>query len=188
MRGKGVSLFRLLVAAVLLVIVGKIIIDNYQKEQEQKEQAKIEQLTIEEVERVKAASDLGLDFFSTSTVSEEEAGQYGIDQPEMAFTEDQQVKGYYFSYPKEEKTTRLTQIVISSPSYHLFGLRVGDSMENLEVAMGKQGYKMLEPEEDGSLKFQKYEVYIQFEPGAEAPVVEEITCYLPMPFEEGIVY
>lgn len=127
----------------------------------------IYELTIKEAEEINKNSKLGLEFFSFSTVDEEDANRYGPDHPETASTDDRGVYGYYFNYPYYSKDSRLTQIVIETPQYNIYGIKVGDDVSTVKSIMEEKGYELTENtyvyEGTNTETYIKYHIYLRFE-------------------------
>lgn len=133
----------------------------------EEDQIEVYQQTIEEAQIVVDNSNLGLEFYSFSPVSEEDAASlYGDDHPESITTKDGYAKGYYFNYPWDSSDRRLTQILISGGDYDIFGIRLDEDISKVKPLLESLGYEQIEneyPYDDATAEtYRKYHLYIRF--------------------------
>ena len=138
-------------------------------------------LTLEEAEAINQNSHLGLEYMALSTFSEHSPGQtypYGPDHPEMAFSEDGRVIGYYFTYPWDSQDYRLAQISIKVEGYDFYGIRIGDDISTVGPKMAELGYQLFDdPDyypEAGVEAYFKYHVFVVFSPSPDSTVITSI--------------
>lgn len=138
--------------------------------------------TLVEAEEINNNSELGMDFLQLSTLSEEQAKRYNDDQPELEFTDDGCVTGYYYRYPSTEGERRLTQISVIGGNYHVFGICTGGSFDAAVNTLTQRGYEEIELtiQYNGlSMRaFQKYDVIIRIETIADSSVIGSIQLYV----------
>ena len=141
---------------------------------EGKEMNKVDK-TLEEAGMINAESHLGLEYLVFSELSEED---YSEDPPETIRTDDTYVHGYYIRYPYKNGRSRLTQICIKNGDYDVFGIALGDNVDDASTVLKQRGYKETKAAalENGSdnKEFKKHDVIIRFKTEAESHTISEI--------------
>lgn len=148
--------------------------DNQVKETKKGEEEQMEKdnekATVQEIEKLKKNSELGLDFFAESELSEKQEKRYNDDLPQTKIIENQ-VIGYYFRYPDEVKKTRLTQLKVLSSEHAVYGIRVGDDIGVVEKIMENEEYVRIENFHSylgtNTETYQKADVHLTFETAKE---------------------
>jgi len=135
-------------------------------------------LTIEEAKDINAKSNLGLEYLSFSKLSEEDAKKYGPDHPEMSFTDDGVVEGYYSNYPWTSSDRRMTKIQITGIGYDFYGIKVGDDISTVMKTMTELGYEKTDTnhlfQNTFTETYIKHHVYIRFETNSTETVITSI--------------
>ena len=132
--------------------------------------------TLEEAKIINQESDLGLEYLQFSTLTEEQASEYGDDHPEVKVSRDGYITGYFFDYPKKSDDRRLTQIEITDGEYHILGLKIGDSVDRAREILVQRGYKEIKriAEDTNGKDFRKSDVVIKFETGEASDNITRI--------------
>ena len=95
--------------------------------------------------------------------SEHAIQQYVADKPALHIAKDRTAQYYGFMYPKNSGRVCYTQLVLMDKKYHVFGIRVGDSIRDIADVMQGFGYSEQEsktPEE--SIVYTKEDLYVVF--------------------------
>jgi hypothetical protein len=147
-------------------------------------------LTLKEAENINQKCNLGLEYMSFSRLSEERAKQYTIDDPEMAITDDDKVKGYYFNYPENSADRRLTQIYIKGSSYDFYGIQVGDDISKVKTIMAELGYKQKKNiyyPNTATERYVKYHICIEFKTDEKSTEIICISVTPSYPSLTGVI-
>ncbi|MCL2136149.1 MAG: hypothetical protein FWH40_01285 [Coriobacteriia bacterium] len=149
------------------------------------------QLTFEEANSINTESNLGLEYLALSTRDYSGQNKYNPDQPEIVFSEDGNVIGYYFKYPFDSDDVRLRQIRINGGDYDLFGIKVADDIAKASPIMTGRGYNLADTpyyyEGTASVAYSKYHVYIAFETEPGSTAISSILVSLVDPNEPVIM-
>jgi hypothetical protein len=141
---------------------------------------KLVEETIQEAQEINNNSSMGVEYLEFAGLTEESADHFNDDMPGAKGTSDGYVQGYYFKIPKDSIDRRLTQIFITGGDYHVFGIRVGDNIEQAAEKLKERGYKKTGTREninrDGLLRtrFQKKLVIIEISTDMDSQIIKKI--------------
>jgi len=96
--------------------------------------------------------------------------------PGSKVTDDGYVRGYYFKIPKDASDRRLTQININGGDYHVFGIRLGDSVEQAAEKLKQRGYEGIH-----RTRFQKELVIIDLQTEMNSQIIKGISVLTDYP-------
>lgn len=147
--------------------------------------------TIAEAAAINRESNLGVVFLAQSDLSESEAKNYGPDHPELTFSEDGDVTGYFFNYPWDSNERRLTQILIESEDYDFYGIKVGDDISDVKPIVEELGYTLKDNlhvyANTLTETYTKYHVYLAFITGQDDPKILSILVSIEDPSQPEVV-
>jgi len=141
---------------------------------------KLVEETIQEAQEINRNSFMGVEYLEFAGLTEESADHFNDDMPGSKVTDDGYVRGYYFKIPKDSIDRRLTQIFITGGDYHVFGIRLGDNIEQATEKLKERGYKKTGTREninrDGLLRtrFQKKLVIIELSTDMDSKIIKKI--------------
>lgn len=160
-----------------LIITGTIII-FISKDTEDTNLASIE-ATIKEAEEINNNSSMGMEYLEFANLSPEAMEQFNDNNPGGKTSEDGYVHGYFFKLTSEAKDRQLTQINIEGGDYHVFGIHVGDNIEDASKILEERGYKKVSSKKDSNnklvTKLKKELVIINLEGDIDSEVISKIS-------------
>ncbi|UWV47067.1 hypothetical protein N1236_00685 [Acetivibrio thermocellus] len=173
----------IIILTCLFLLLGTLVFVKY------KENASIKlvEKTIQEAQEINANSFMGMEYLEFAGLSEERAKYFNDDMPGSKVTDDGYVRGYYFKIPKDASDRRLTQININGGDYHVFGIRLGDSVEQAAEKLKQRGYKRIKSMEDiyregiHRTRFQKELVIIDLQTEMNSQIIKGISVLTDYP-------
>ena len=90
----------------------------------------------------------GIEYLKLAGLSEDRLTDFGPDRPYTEGTYDGYVRGYFFKALKDAKDLHLTQVIIKGGDYHVFGIGVGDNLEEAMEILKERGYKEREQKQN----------------------------------------
>lgn len=120
-------------------------------------------LIFQEAERINENSNLGLIYLEekhatpTDNIIDEDQSSVGMKEPDVTVGDSWEVYGYY-NQLDSSNSLYLTSIIISraSENYHIFGVKIGDDLQNSVDKLVNEGYEILEtPESSTSVELEK---------------------------------
>ena len=176
---KAVSI--IVVICVLIIISILVAIPIYKRYKENKDIEDFER-TLQEAEVLNEKSFMGegIEYLKFAGLSEDKLTDFSPERPKYEGTYDGYVNGYFYKTQKSAKDFRLLQVIISGGNYHVFGMGVGDNLEEAIETLKERGYKEREQEQninnDGMLRwgFQKDLVVIVLVTSENSKIIEEL--------------
>lgn len=111
------------------------------------------------IERINKCSNLGFEFFET--LGKDSRGMISVS------SEDTFVRGTGYAYQNIEDDVKLAELQISGGDYNLFGIRIGDSVDDAERVMGEYGFSLNSETvlrtETARVTFDCGNIYVNFE-------------------------
>lgn len=115
------------------------------------------------IEELNDNSNFGLALNQASGLSENEARQYHADQPYVITVEDQLTKYYCFRYPDVDAPLAITQIHILDQEYDVFGVHIGDDIEDGIAILCDYGYQEMDYPVEDTCQYAKGDVHVILE-------------------------
>jgi len=132
--------------------------------------------TLEEAKEINSNSYLG----NIQVLLEEQGDRhYHIDDlSTFDMTHDEYVIGYFSCYPYKTDSKRMTMIGIKGGDYHLFGIKLGDKIDNAADILKQKGYKKKKTtvirEGISAERFKKHDITIEFHTEVGSYTISEI--------------
>lgn len=165
------------IVLICLLIITLIVVFTRNRESAE---SKLVEETIQEAQEINNNSFMGMEYLEFAGLTEESAKRFNDDMPGGKVTDDRYVQGYYFKIPKDSIDRRLTQINITGGDYHVFGIHVGDNIEQAVEQLEQRGYNKAGTREninrDGMLRtrFQKKLVIIEISTDMDSKIIKKI--------------
>lgn len=107
------------------------------------------------IDELNENSNFGMELNSDCGLTEEEASQYGGDYPYTMQLDHKETEYYCFRYPDQSAPMTVTQIQVLDPEYHVFGIKLGDSIEASDDILCGYGYEEKDYPIDTAIKYAK---------------------------------
>ena len=131
-------------------------------------------------------SNLGMELNRDSGLTEEEAGQYGPDNPYTICIDDKETNYYCFKYPYSEAPLSVTQIEILDEEFDVYGIHLGDSLEDSMTILKDYGYNETTYPLNNMHQYTKGDINIIL--SFEEDIIQRIVVSLNLHMEEGVMY
>lgn len=95
-----------------------------------------------------------------SGLTEEEAEKFNPDQPYVIYVDGKDTQYYCFRYPDENAPLSITQISILDEEYDVFGVHLGDNVDDSISILQDYVYKKNEYPPDNAYKYVKGDINI----------------------------
>ena len=132
---------------------------------------------IEIIDELNQNSDTGeIKLYQDCGWSEYEIQYYNLENPALHIARDNTARYYGFMYPENSGRVCYTQLVLKDKKYHVFGIKVGDTLsEAIKVVKG-YGYSEESFPLENCVMYAKEDVHIFFD--YEQENINEITVSL----------
>ncbi len=131
-------------------------------------------------------SNMGAELLQDSGLTEKEAKRYNADMPYIIYIDDKDTKYYCFRYPDEEAPLTITQIEIHDEEYDVFGIHLGDNVEDGIDILKDYGYKREDFPVNNTYLYTKGDVNVILD--YEGDTITEIVASLSTDTEDGVKY
>lgn len=138
------------------------------------------------IEELNDNSNLGIELNQDSGLTEEEAKRYHVDQPYVITLDGKFTEYYCFRYPDEEAPLTVTQISICDEEYDVFGVQLGDNIEDGIAILGDYGYREKDYPIDNAYKYTKGDINVILY--YEEDVISRIVVSLYVDTEDDVMY
>lgn len=181
------------VAILIICLVGRSLIAENNRVKNRERELREYTATLELVKDINQNSDFcGLELlkFSNKTgQSQQSGGSYDIC-PEGESAAEGGVAGYYFNYPKDSNDSRLTQISITVEPYHVYGIAVGQNINNIASVLEEKGFARSGNEslyeDTDMITYRQHHVSIIFDVYRETGMISTITVSVYDKVETGV--
>ena len=136
-------------AVVLMAMVAVLILlagcNPSNKQENEEDNVDTYNATLELVQEINHNSDFyGLELLVFSELTKEQVTRYNPEYPEPAMVHGAKIDGYYFPYPTNSEDRRLTQIFIKEQPYHVYGITVGQHINEATPVLEEKGYEQIQ--------------------------------------------
>ncbi len=107
------------------------------------------------IDELNEKSDFGMELNSDSGLTEEEVRRYGGDYPYIMQLDNKETEYYCFRYPDQSAPMTVTQVQVLDQEYHVFGIRLGDTIEASGDILHDYGYEERDYPIDTAVKYVK---------------------------------
>ena len=131
-------------------------------------------------------SNLGMALNQDSGLTEEEAEQYGYDHPYVMYLDDKDTNYYCFKSPYSEAPLSVTQIEILDEELDVYGVHLGDSLEESSTILKDYGYNETTYPLNNMYQYTKGDINIIL--STEENIIQRMVVSLSIETEEGVMY
>lgn len=173
---------RCLGAVILLVLM----LAGCSEEKETREKDAESVATDQYIEELNNNSNLGIALNRDSGLTEEKAKRYNADQPYVITLDGKFIEYYCFRYPDEDAPLAITQISIHDEEYDVFGVGLGDNIEDSIAILCDYGYEEEDYPIDNACKYTKGDINVILY--HEEETISRIVVSLAIDTEDGVMY
>lgn len=142
--------------------------------------------SIEYMRELNDNSNLGMALNQDSGLTEEEAEQYGYDYPYVMYLDDKDTNYYCFKSPYSDAPLSVTQIEILDEELDVYGVHLGDSLEDSSIILKDYGYNETTYPLNNMHQYTKGDINIIL--SAEENIIQRMVVSLSIETEEGVMY
>lgn len=173
---------KVVITAVVLVAClagGSLIAENNKSKHKEKE-LKEYKATLELVKDINQNSDFGgLELLKFSNKIKEKQQSQGTSDilPDFAEEAKDGVEGIYFNYPYDSNDYRLAKISMTAMPYHVFGIAVGQNLNDVTPLLEEKGFTENQKSSDNDADFvlyRQHHVSISFKVSKDTRVISTI--------------
>lgn len=142
--------------------------------------------SIEYIKELNENSNLGIALNQDSGLTEDEAGQYGPDYPYTINLDEKDTNYYCFKYPLSDAPLSVTQIEILDEEFDVYGIHLGDSLEDSAIVLTNYGYNETTYPLNNMNQYTKGDINIII--SFEEDIIQRIVVSLNIVTEDGVMY
>ena len=131
-------------------------------------------------------SNLGMELNQDSGLSAKQAEQYGYDYPYVIYLDGKNTNYYCFKYPHSDAPLSVTQIEILDEEFDVYGIHLGDSLEDSITILKNYGYSETTYPLNNMSQYTKGDINIIL--SFEEDVIQRMVVSLHIETEEGAMY
>ena len=140
----------------------------------------------EYIKELNENSNLGMELNQDSGLTEKEAAEYGFDYPYTISLEDKDTNYYCFKYPYSDAPLSVTQIEVLDEEYDVFGVHLGDYLEDSTAIFKNYGYSETTYPLNDMYQYTKGDINIVL--STEENIIQRMVVSLSIKTEEGVMY
>ena len=142
--------------------------------------------SIEYIQELNDHSNLGMELNQDSGLTEKEAAQYSYDNPYVMYLNDKDTNYYCFKSPYSDTPLSVTQIEILDEEFDVYGVHLGDSLEESSTILRDYGYNETTYPLNNMHQYTKGDINIII--SFEKDIIQRIVVSLNIATEEGVMY